>query len=271
MFSIVIPTCDRPHLLRKCLDALHPSVQNVDSDYEVIVSDDSQDDETKLLLGKEYDWVKWVKGPRNGIGANRNNGAKLAKYDWIIFIDDDAIANDDLIKIYFTSISKYPNCKAFEGCILPENEQLMENEFAECPVNVTGGHFWTANVCINRKLFQKIGGFDENLKFFHEDQDIYERLKLTTVILFIKEAFVVHPVKLTSTKKRLIKANKAYADYIKYKSKTLSKKDIIIGSYRFHLTSIKMNLINQKYSMAILSLYHIIWLIPFKSIKSFIA
>lgn len=267
MFSIVIPTCNRPHLLRKCLDALHPSVQNVESEYELIVSDDSHDDETKLFLEKEYDWVKWVKGPRNGIGANRNNGAKLAKYDWIIFIDDDAIPNDALISNYFDAISKNPDVKAFEGCILPENEQLMENEFAECPVNITGGHFWTANVCINRKLFQKIRGFDENLKFFHEDQDLYDRLKELTFILFIKNSIVIHPVSITSLRKRMKKSNKAYTDYQIYMLKKNTHIQIIKKSYRFHLTSIKTNLINKKWSMVILSFYNLLWIIPSNILK----
>ena len=41
--SVIIPTCNRNDLLRKCLNNLIPDFQSIDSSkYEIIVTDDSK-------------------------------------------------------------------------------------------------------------------------------------------------------------------------------------------------------------------------------------
>lgn len=195
MFSIVIPTCNRPDLLKKCLDALHPSIQQVGFDYELIVSDDSQDEETKLFIEKEYEWVKWVEGPKKGPAANRNNGVKFSNHEWLIFIDDDCIPNKDIVKQYYQAILVNKTIKAFEGRIYVNEPQT--SFLQESPINEKGGYFWSCNICINKELFNELNGFDENFPYAAmEDVDFFYRLKKTTdKYSFTYHAAVEHPWK----------------------------------------------------------------------------
>lgn len=264
-FSIIIPTCNRPQLLKKCLEKLLPETQDYLSNYEIIITDDSQDTETKDFLQREYKGIVYKKGPRNGIGANRNNGASIAKGEWLIFIDDDTIPTPQILNNYNQAIKDNQNCLAFEGCILPDNPNMMESEFADCPVNYLGGNFWTANVCINKSLFKKIGGFDESLKFFHEDQDIYIRLKTITPVFFVKDSIVHHPVKLITLKGKLLRANKSFNDYLTFKNKQKNTLQIIKEAYHFHFVSLLGNLKKRRKSDLILNIYQIFYLIPFKT------
>ena len=60
--SVIIPTCNRPDDLARCLHALAPQLEKHSS--EVIVSDDSLVDSTQAMLTTEFPTVKITTGPR---------------------------------------------------------------------------------------------------------------------------------------------------------------------------------------------------------------
>ncbi len=118
LISVIIPSCNRNELLGKCLNALKPGVQTIGSDsYEIIVTDDSKGDIAAAFIQKNYAWAKWVKGPGKGPAANRNNGAKNAKGEWLVFIDDDCLPDNSLITAYEKAIYIYKDVQVFEGYI----------------------------------------------------------------------------------------------------------------------------------------------------------
>jgi GT2 family glycosyltransferase len=85
---------------------------------------------------------------------------------------------------------------------LPDNWNLLKKDLAECPVNTSGGCFWSANIMVERELFESMGGFDEQfLIAAQEDQDLQWRLQAHTRIEFVAAAQVVHPVRMKSLAK----------------------------------------------------------------------
>jgi glycosyltransferase involved in cell wall biosynthesis len=221
MFSVIIPTCNRNDLLRKCLKAFENSNQAIfDGMYEVTVTDDSKDGIAKELIKKEFSWANWVEGPHRGPAANRNKGAKNSLGEWLVFIDDDCLPSSDLLKNYQNAIAKNPGKLAFEGSIVPDDWSLMKKEMAECPINTNGDCFWSANICINSMLFAAINGFDETFPLAAmEDLDIYERLKKFTEIPFLKECVVVHPVRFGSFSKKVKGMKMQFVNWIYYTKK----------------------------------------------------
>src|SRR5436309_24571 len=118
MLSVIIPTCNRNNLLMQCLERLHPDVQQMHfNEYEIIVTDDSRENNALSLIEKNFKWVRWVQGCNKGPAANRNNGAKHAKGDWLIFIDDDCIPDDEVIKTYKEAITAFAGIRVFEGYV----------------------------------------------------------------------------------------------------------------------------------------------------------
>jgi GT2 family glycosyltransferase len=201
--SVVIPTYN---LLDDCIASLDPKVQNPSCNYEVIVSDDKVPSDAKKMLEEKYPWAKWLEGPHKGAAANRNNGAKHAKGDWVVFIDSDCISDKNLINAYIKAIQNNPEMLVFEGCIRPEARK-KRHFLEEAPINETGGYFWTCNVMIQKDYFGNIlKGFDEEYIIYQEDADIRERIKLTgQPILFLKEAFVIHPWRLQKNPVKMAK------------------------------------------------------------------
>src|SRR5271166_1465815 len=185
MISVVIPTCERPDLVARCL-------AKVTGAEEVIVTDDSNSDRTRQLIHDRFPGVKWVRGPRRGPAANRNFGANEATCDWIAFIDDDCIPGDGWVENLSSAMA---NANLAEGkTICPDKTNHPLEEIVE---NLSGGLLWSCNFGIRRDLFSRLGGFDEDfLEAGGEDLEFAWRLKGNGIIAaFAPTAVVYHPAR----------------------------------------------------------------------------
>jgi GT2 family glycosyltransferase len=206
IFSVIIPTCDRLYLLEACLNSLINCSRFNELCEEIIVSDDGNTIDAYDFLRKNYSNfpVRYFKGGRKGPAANRNSGAKHARAQWLLFIDDDVVVEKTLLEEYYLNIQSNPKVMVFEGAIHPNDWRLMESGIAECPVNISGGLFWSANVCISHKTFKEVGGFDEKFKkAANEDQDMYRKLLALSNVVFVNKAIVIHGVRKVSLTKKI--------------------------------------------------------------------
>jgi GT2 family glycosyltransferase len=191
-FSVVIPTYERPDDLRRCLNALKPVNQPQSPAYETIVTDDSRSYSSRVLVEKEFPEVIWEMGKKNGPGGNRNAGASKVSGEWIVFIDDDCIAQKGYLLAYLKAIEGNPKVDLFEGYIFPDRPKRTWAE--TCPENSSGGMFWTSNLCVRKKVFDELGGFDETFEVAYEDVDFAYRIKQDgKKTLFVKDAAACHP------------------------------------------------------------------------------
>ncbi|QGW29722.1 glycosyltransferase family 2 protein [Phnomibacter ginsenosidimutans] len=133
-YSIVIPTYKRNHQLALCLQRLQPAAQSLEASlYEVIVTDDAADAATEQLLLTQFPWATYTAGPHRGPAANRNHGASLAIGEWLVFTDDDCLPDAQWLQAYADAIELHPDCKAFEGAILPDDWALLKKTWPNAP------------------------------------------------------------------------------------------------------------------------------------------
>lgn len=277
MFSVIIPTCNRANLLIKCLNLLSPVVQSLNfSDYEIIVTDDSTNDLTLELIAQQFDYVTVVNGPRMGPAANRNNGAEYATGEWLIFIDDDCLPDKDILKNYKTACLNNPDEQVFEGAIFPDSWDLLKKDLAECPVNIQGDCFWSANICIKRSLFIQIKGFYEGyLIAAQEDQQLKLDIENYTKkeIVFLKHCVVIHPVRFTKIFdqiRRIPILSKNFSIYAVKNKVSLnynSTPEFCIQQYLFHLKSTVFFLKCGKFKSALVSFAWLLFGIPLNVIN----
>lgn len=88
MFSIIIPTHNRPILLRRTLQSL---IAQTFRDFQVIVVDDSPQyvppyEELNALAGR-YTYV--IRSGKPGPAGSRNLALKLVDSEYVLFLDDD--------------------------------------------------------------------------------------------------------------------------------------------------------------------------------------
>jgi GT2 family glycosyltransferase len=185
MMTVVIPTCERPHLVVRCLEKIHTTD-------EVIVTDDSLSDATRDLIRNSYPNATWVKGPQRGPAANRNCGALKATGNFLAFVDDDCIPAEDWAENMRKALTEADFVEGKTICTGKTNHPLEE-----VVENLGGGLAWSCNLGIRKDLFLRMGGFDEDfLEAGGEDLEFAWRLRGNGIAaVFAPKAVVYHPAR----------------------------------------------------------------------------
>ena len=127
-FSIIIPVYNVEKYIKKCLDSV---INQTYEDYEVIIVNDGTKDNSMDIV-KEYP-VKIVNQKNQGLSVARNNGAKQAKGDYLIFLDSDDSWNKNLLKSIEKSLKNNPDVVRFQ--IQETYEDGSKKEYKETPFN----------------------------------------------------------------------------------------------------------------------------------------
>jgi GT2 family glycosyltransferase len=187
-FSVIVPTCDRVERLKECL-------RRIEGADEIVVADDSRTAKTRELIQHDYKSIIWVQGSRKGPAANRNTGARASSGDWLVFIDDDCLPSENWLSEIRSATAE---CDVVEGmtvCLGKTN-----HPFEDVIENLTGDLLWSCNLAVNRSVFERLGGFDEDFLIAGgEDLELARRLRMgKSRIHFASGAIVYHPVRRLS-------------------------------------------------------------------------
>lgn len=193
--SVIVPCYKQSQYLSECLQSiLDQTYQNWEC---IIVNDGSPDNTEEIAL----QWIikdnrfKYINKKNGGISSAKNEGLKLAKGDWIQFIDcDDMIASEKISEsaFYFDKgidviLTGYRYFEAKEGVkssrIIGRDNFMPEvflNKFDTKDVKDVfrlKNPFVTSAPLFRRYIFEKIGGFDERLNSL-EDWEFHLRCAL---------------------------------------------------------------------------------------------
>ena len=89
MISVIIPVYNVEKYLLNCLNSI---IYQSRTDIEIILIDDGSTDSSGALCDKyaaKYDNIKVIHQENAGLSAARNSGIKIAKGDYITFVDSD--------------------------------------------------------------------------------------------------------------------------------------------------------------------------------------
>lgn len=106
--SVIIPVYNRPEEVVELLDSL--TMQALKHEVEVIVIDDGSD----LTCREEIEPfkpqldIKYIYQENQGPGIARNNGAKLATGEYLVFLDSDCVLPSDYLKKTIEHLNRQP-------------------------------------------------------------------------------------------------------------------------------------------------------------------
>lgn len=99
MISVIICTANRGRLAENTVDSiLSQGFDN--SKYEIIVVNNSP---APPVCKFKSDRVCVIDEPKPGLSAARNRGASAAKGEYLLYLDDDAVANENLLSSMFSA------------------------------------------------------------------------------------------------------------------------------------------------------------------------
>ncbi len=113
IISVIICTANKNNFVIKSIQSILN--QNFDTDrYEIIVVNNS----TKPFISEKLPkCVKIINETTLGLSKARNTGASAAKGEYLLYIDDDALANDGLLSSIYSAFEKHKRTAIVGGQI----------------------------------------------------------------------------------------------------------------------------------------------------------
>ncbi len=197
-------------------------LRSIPSRCQLIIIDNFSGDKTCQIVKDNSTKIRLIKNKKNlGFAAAANQGARLAKSDYLLFLNPDTLVKPGAIektlnfakakkdatvvgcKVLSLDRSLQPSCGRFPTIFnivldrIPiinkfiQTEQIrQENYYSKIqnPDWVTGAFF-----LVKREVFEKLGGFDEKYFMYVEDVDFcYRAKKAGYKIYYNPRAEIIH-------------------------------------------------------------------------------
>jgi glycosyltransferase involved in cell wall biosynthesis len=182
LVSICIPHRNRSSFLQTALASLETQTY---SNFEILIGDDASDRNEIVAVGDILGSMKVGQKSKlvrfesqNGPGAVRNELAKMARGEFLFFMDDDNLAHPNEIE----SFVKAQNRTGADLLSCPFN-RVRDDKFV-CkwlplgPAKVVGyfvNSYGDTNSMIRKSVFADVGGFDTTMNFGGEDWELLMR------------------------------------------------------------------------------------------------
>ena len=214
--SVIIVSWNVSNYLRDCLVSLNKACKKINS--EIIVVDNDSKDSTVSMLKKEFPKTRLIANSKNvGFGKANNQGAKIAKGKYLLFLNPDTIVNQKSIEKMILFLNNHPMAGLigpeqfdgkgkiifnvsrwslrgifeflFENIIYLANSKFKIVFLKPYQVPFLNGGCWLTT----KKIFNQVGQFNEKLFLYGEEPDFCNRLKKKGwQIWFLRSCHIIH-------------------------------------------------------------------------------
>lgn len=250
MISVIVPIYNTQEYLSKCLQSI---INQTYKDLEIILINDGSTDST-LEICKRYSEtdkrIKIINQKNQGVSTARNSALKIAKGDYIAFVDSDDYIKNNMFEILKDSmernkcdisicdfiIEKTETCEEksniIEKVMTPKEgikNMLLNDDF--------GGH--VCNKLYKRSLFSNIK-FDKEIKICEDLLINVEMFLKSNSVVYTSQKLYYYVTRMGSATNNQIFSEQSYTSKIAYQKieKILANdKDLLIYSKYFALIS----------------------------------
>jgi glycosyltransferase involved in cell wall biosynthesis len=194
--SVLICTYNRADILTECLQSL--TTQTTDyQKFEVIVINNNSPDHTQItaesFIGKIPN-LRVLIETQQGLSYARNRAYREAQSEWVLYLDDDALAPDNLVERALWTTQHHPY-KYFGGVALPwyrypkpywyQDKYVATNELPYQTVSPIHGNQFAIGciMVIHKPTLEQYGGFNVKLGMigntiaYNEETELQHRMR----------------------------------------------------------------------------------------------
>ena len=245
MFSVIIPLYNKAAYIERAIQSV---LSQTFQEFELIVVDDGSTDDSSAQLSvisqqlsvaapEIYKKVRVIQQQNQGVSTARNNGVKLAKYDYIAFLDADDSWELTYLEEMNGLIATYPNAGIYgSGYFIVKNGKKriapigVEKNFDRGLINYCQVYsktlcmpLWTGATIIRKSIFDLENGFNPRLKL-GEDFDLWIRVDIKHPVAFLNKPLASYHQDVDLTNRaigeKLYKPQEhmLFTDYVEFKN-----------------------------------------------------
>ena len=211
MISFIVPTHNYGTYLKKCIFSILKNNQKFVK--EIIIVNDASTDKTKNIYFKNFKKFKkkkYFEKNFNSLTKSVNFGIKRSKSQWISKVDADDWVSSRYAYHYYNFLKKDNFDFVYSDLIIVNNKnknsrikkQKIEGitRFLKYPVG--------SGTIFKKKLWSRVGGFDENL-FYQDDYDFWLKInKLNYIkIGYLEKQLYYYRFHNSNMSKNIVKKN----------------------------------------------------------------
>jgi len=223
--SIIVVSYNTEKITINCLKSIIKSLKDSALKFEIIVVDNASEDNSVSSIKKLQSNIKipnlkitLIENKKNiGFGAANNQAVKIAKSNYILFLNSDIIVlNNAIEKLYNFYKRNKKKLNFLGGKLLNKNGTNQPSCGPMYTLPMIFAHLflrgdywgltryspnklrevdWISGACIltKKEYFEKVGGFDEKIFMYMEEIDLFYRAKKQGFkIFFYPEAKFIH-------------------------------------------------------------------------------
>lgn len=221
LISIIIPTKDKADVLERCLESIYSKTKT--QDYEIIVVDNNSEEKATFALFDQYKKRGNFRVLRQPIPFNysrlNNEAVKIARGDMLLFLNNDVeVITEDWLTLMAGEAEREEIGAVGVKLLYPDN--TVQHAGVVLGILGVAGHMGVgkdredngymshlslrrnysavtaACMMIRKEVFEKVGGFEENLQVAFNDIDFclkvknqgYRNIFLADVLLYHYES-----------------------------------------------------------------------------------
>lgn len=196
-FSIIIPNWNGRHLLEECLESIFAQTFR---DFETIVVDNgSTDGSVDFLQDRYQDRIRLIPLKENlGFAGGNNRGIEMARGKWVVFLNNDAVADVRWLEELHEASGRHPDVEIFACKVLNYHRRNEIDTVGHLlyPDGIARGRgrleedrgqydreeevFFPSGcaAAFRKDLLDLLGGFDESFFAYGDDTDLGLRARL---------------------------------------------------------------------------------------------
>jgi N-acetylglucosaminyl-diphospho-decaprenol L-rhamnosyltransferase len=171
----------------------------------VVLIDNASKDTEKLKELSDSCGAILIRNDKNkGFGVACNQGAALAKTEFILFLNPDARLMPDTLDFLVQAADSYPSGSAINPLFATmEGRSAFQRNSTRMGLTERMSRGWPAGDCevpilsgaalfVRRATLETVGGFDPEIFLYHEDVSFRRLMVQCSPLYFIRNAFVRH-------------------------------------------------------------------------------